>query len=144
MAVGDFVFFRRNQTFAYTALEIVNITLIVCRFGATMREDISHVISSMLHSNTALDLGRVLTKENTFDAAVLRSFLFDSFSDESDMEDFFSDANLDESFLRGFMAGLIQCLLVERSRGEVMGRPSHADLLKMYDAAAGYMLESSM
>lgn len=109
-----------------------------------MKEDFSQIISSMLHSNTALDLGRVLTKENTFDAAVLRSFLFDSFSDESDMEDFFSDANLDESFLRGFMAGLIQCLLVERSRGEVMGRPSHADLLKMYDAAAGYMLESSM
>lgn len=144
MAVGDFVFFRRNQTSAYTVLEIVNITLIVCRFGATMREDISHVISSMLHSNTALDLGRVLTKENTFDAAVLRAFLFDSFNDESDMEDFFADSNLDESFLRGFMAGLVQCLLIEKSRGEVMGRASHADLLRMYDAASAYMLESSM
>lgn len=107
-----------------------------------MKEDISHLVSSMLYSNIASDLSRMLTKENIFDGAVMRAFLMDSCEDDSDMEDFFADMAIDESFLRGFMAGLVQCILIDRSRGETMGKPSHADILSLYDATSAYLLES--
>lgn len=109
-----------------------------------MREDISSLVSSMLHSNIASDLERILTKENSFDAAVLRSFLLDAFHDTEDTDEFFEDMKLGETFLRGFMAGLIQCLLLQRSRNEVMGRPSHADILQLYDASYAYIMESKL
>ena len=130
--------------FAYTVLEIIKITLIVCRFGAKMREDISSLVSSMLHSNIANDLNRILTNENIFDASVLRSFILDTVHDREDADEFFDDMKLDESFIRGFMAGLIQCLLIQRSRNEVMGRPSHADILQLYDASSAYIMESKL
>jgi hypothetical protein len=68
----------------------------------------------------------MLTQENMFDASLLRSFLLDFHEDESDLEDFFSDVEMDESFLRGFMAGLVQSIMIERAHGEVIGRLSQA------------------
>ena len=112
--------------------------------GPEMREDISSLVSSMLHTTTKIDLSRLLSQENVFDASLLRSFLFDLHEDESDFEDFFNDFNIDESFLRGFMAGLIQVVLVERAHGEAMGRFSHAEIVELYDAALAYLMESSV
>jgi hypothetical protein len=75
-----------------------------------MREDISSLVSSMLHTNTS----------------------------------FFSDVEMDESFLRGFMAGLVQSIMIERAHGEVIGRLSHAEFVELYDAACAFLMESSV
>jgi len=109
-----------------------------------MREDISSLVSSMLHTNTRIDLSNMLTQENMFDASLLRSFLLDFHEDESDFEDFFSDVEMDESFLRGFMAGLVQSIMIERAHGEVIGRLSHAEFVELYDAACAFLMESSV
>ena len=109
-----------------------------------MREDINSIVSTMMNTNNVVDLDRVLTKAVCFDAAVMRAFLLDSAEDESDMEEFFNDMSLDDSFMRGFMVGLVQSLLIERSNGEVMGRHSHSEIVEMFDAAAAHSIESSL
>lgn len=110
--------------------------------GASMREDISSLISAMLHSNATVDLSRMLTQEAMFDASIMRAFLFDD--NEEDRSEFFGDSGIDSTFLRGFMAGVIQVLMVERVHGEVMGRMSHAEVSALYDSARAYLMEYSM
>mgnify|MGYP003111011402 CR=1 FL=1 len=111
--------------------------------GAKVREDISSIISSMLHTSATADLSRMLTSENMFDAAVLRAFLLDD-SDEEDTREFFKETSINSSFLRGFMAGLIQALMIERGHGEAMGRMSHAEFADIFDAARAYHMENAM
>ena len=111
--------------------------------GARVREDISSIISNMLHTNPTIDLSHMLTPENMFDAAVLRAFLLDD-SDEEDRREFFSETSIDSSFLRGFMAGLIQALLIERGHGETLGRSSHGEFVDLFDSARAYFMENSM
>ncbi len=111
--------------------------------GTAMREDVSSIISSILHTSS-IDLGRMLTQENVFDATILRAFLLDTEGDEGDLADFLSETNIDGSFIRGFMAGLVQGILIERGHGEILGRPSHAEILAIYDAALAHLMESSI
>ena len=65
-------------------------------------------------------------------------------ADESEFEDFFADVEMDESFLRGFMAGLVQSIMIERAHGENIGRLSHAEFVELYDAACAFLMESSV
>jgi len=109
-----------------------------------MREDISSLITSMMQNHSGVDLARMLTQNNMFDAAILRAFLLDLTGDDEDFKEFLDDTQIDSSFIRGFMAGLIQTILVERGHGEIIGRPSHAELLALYDAASAHLMESSL
>ena len=112
--------------------------------GASMREDISGLISAMIQTHNGVDLSRMLTQNNMFDAAILRAFLLDLTGDDDDFKEFLEDTQIDNSFIRGFMAGLIQSLLIERGHGEMLGRPSHTEFLAIYDAASAHLLESSL
>jgi len=113
--------------------------------GAGVRgEDISGIIASMLHTSNNIDLSRMLTQDNMFDAAVLRAFLLDLSGDDGDLEEFFTETNLDGSFIRGLMAGLVLSLLIQKSHGEALGRPSHAEAVAIYDSAGAYLIESAI
>ena len=112
--------------------------------GVRMKEDISGLISTMMQTHSDIDLSRMLTQNNMFDAAVLRAFLLDQFGDDDDFREFLEDTQIDNAFIRGFMAGLIQTLLVERGHGERLGRQSHSELLALFDAASAYIIESSI
>ena len=109
-----------------------------------MEEDISGIISTMIQNHSGVDLTRMLTQNNMFDAAVLRAFLLDLAGDDDDFQEFLEDTQIDNAFIRGFMAGLIQSLLIERGHGEMLGRPSHGEFLALYDAASAHLLESSL
>jgi len=110
-----------------------------------MREDISSLISTMLHTNNAIDMSSMLTQENMFDAAILRSMLLDYAEEEdTDAFEFFEDTKIDESFLRGFMAGMVQTILIERSHGEVLGRLSHTDVMMLYEATRAFLMEDGI
>jgi hypothetical protein len=112
--------------------------------GATMREDISGLISAMMQTHSGVDLTRMLTQNNIFDAAILRAFLLDLVGDDDDFKEFLEDTQIDNSFIRGFMAGIIQSILIEKGHGEVLGRPSHGELLALYDSASAHLIESSL
>lgn len=112
--------------------------------GVTMKEDISGLISTMMQTHSDIDLSRMLTQNNMFDAAVLRAFLLDLAGDDDDFREFLEDTQIDNAFIRGFMAGLIQTLLVERGHGERLGRQSHSELLALFDAASAHLIESSI
>lgn len=112
--------------------------------GVKMEEDISGIISTMIQNHSGVDLTRMLTQNNMFDAAVLRAFLLDLAGDDGDFQEFLEDTQIDNSFIRGFMAGLIQSLLIERGYGEILGRPSHSEVLALYDAASAHLIESSV
>lgn len=110
--------------------------------GASVREDISSLINNMLQTHNNVDLSRMLTQENMFDASIMRAFLLDD--SEEDTIQFFDDAGITPAFLRGFMAGLIQALMIERGHGEVMGRMSHAEMSAIFDSARAYLMENGM
>lgn len=112
---------------------------------ADMKEDLSSLLSAMLHTNTNVDMSRMLTQENMFDAAILRTMLLDFVEEEdSDAEEFFHDAKIDETFLRGFMAGLVQVLMIERGHGETIGRKPHAEVVALYDATRAFLMEDTI
>jgi hypothetical protein len=106
-------------------------------------EDISRIIASMIQPRNNIDLSRMLTQENMFDAAVLRAFLLD-LTDDGDLEEFFAETNLDGAFVRGLMAGLVLSILIQKTHGEILGRPSHAEVAAIFDCAGAYLIESAI
>ena len=90
-------------------------------------------------------MSRMLTQEHIFDATILRTMLLDFVEEEeTDVVEFFHDAKIDESFLRGFMAGMVQTIVVERQHGEVLGRMSHGEIVAIYDAARAFLMEDTV
>jgi len=112
--------------------------------GVRMKEDISGLVAAMIQTNNGVDLSRMLTQNNLFDAAVLRAFLLDLAGDDEDFREFLEDTQIDNAFIRGFMAGLIQALLIERGHGERLGRQSHNEFVALFDASSAHLLESSI
>ena len=111
---------------------------------SSMREDITGLISAMIQNHNGVDLSSMLSQSNIFDAAILRAFLLDLAGDEEDFQEFLNETEIDNSFIRGLMAGLVQALLIERGHGEGLGRPSHSEFLAIFDAAAAHLIESSL
>ena len=109
--------------------------------GSKVREEFSTLLAALNHNAQHVDLSRVLSVENSFDATLIRGFLIEAFQDD----DFDTDMiALSDEFVRGVLSGLCLCLSVERKHGEKMGRSSHAEMVHLYDSGMAYLTEKAL
>ena len=109
--------------------------------GSKVRDEFSTLISALNHNAQHVDFSRILSVENSFDATLIRAFLIEAFQDD----DFDKDMiNLSDEFVRGVLSGLSLFLSIEKKHGERMGRPSHAEVVHLYDSGMAYLTEKAV
>ncbi len=106
-----------------------------------MRDDINMIISAMLHTENHVDFSRILTRENMFDASIIRSFLLQALDEEEFEEDML---DVSDDFVRGIVSGLMLSIMIQKRNNEPLGSPSHADIVDLYDCGIAYLAEKAI
>jgi hypothetical protein len=111
--------------------------------GEMMREDISSILSAMYHTHHNYDLSYLLSPAHIAEGNFIRTVL-DYFTDPDEDEEIDEDISdrLNPDYIRGIMMGLVLAIDTEKRCGEQMGRASHGEVLRLFDTANAFLVES--
>tara|TARA_Y100000401_G_C8257961_1_gene191765 strand:+ start:120 stop:464 length:345 start_codon:yes stop_codon:yes gene_type:complete len=109
--------------------------------GRVVRDEFNSFLSAINHNPNYVDFSRIMTAENAFDTTLIRAFLIQAFEEDDFDEEMLA---LGDEFIRGVLSGLSLVLAIERKHGETMGRPSHAEIVDLYDSGVAYLAEKAV